>query len=122
MLLDPNVPVNEFSDEELINEFLNPSKYKRRNLYGVMARRATNNVIIKNMLFGIVVSDEARKETEMGFILHSWLPAILILKESSNSVKLELKQLLKEWTKEEKGNFLSYIKKEQEYYSFLCDI
>ncbi len=122
MLLDPNISISEISDEELISEFHKPTKYTKRSLYGLMANRASNNDKIKNILFEVIISDEARHETEMGFIMHAWLPAIFILQESNDAVKLELKQLLKNWTKDEKDAFLFYIKKEQEYYCLLYDI
>lgn len=122
MLIDPNITENEISNEELISEFHTPTKYTKRSLYGVMAHRASNNNLLKNLLFDVIISDEARQETEMGFIMHSWLPAICILKESNEEVKLELKNVLKNWTKEEKDLFLSYVKKDQEYFCLLYDI
>jgi hypothetical protein len=122
MLLDPNISVNEISDEALISEFHKPTKYTKRSLYGVMANRASNNDKIKNLLFELIISEEARYETEMGFIMHAWLPAIFILQESNDAVKLELKHLLKNWTQEEKELFLFYIKRDQEYYCLLYDI
>lgn len=122
MIVDPNISSSDLTDEEIINEYNNPKKYSKRSLYGVMAKRAAENNIIKDILFDIIISDEARNKTEMGFIMHSWLPAIFILQEAKDSVKLELREILKTWTKDEKETFLFYIKKEPEYYCLLYDI
>jgi hypothetical protein len=122
MLVNPNITSDELSDEEILTEYYTPSKYAQRSLYGVMAKRATTNSRFKEILFEVIMSNKTRKEKEMGFIMHSWLPAIFILREGSDKLKIELKQVLKGWTHEEKKIFLSYIKSDQEYFCLLYDI
>ncbi|MEM9546675.1 MAG: hypothetical protein AAGA77_11925 [Bacteroidota bacterium] len=121
-LIDPNTSIEEISNEVLKSEFLNPVRYKKRNLYALMARRAIEDIEIKSLLFELILSIDARNENEMGFIKHSWLPAIFLLQEANTEIKLELKAVLKQWTADEKEIFLNYIKSEQEYYYLLCDI
>lgn len=121
-LLDPNTGYEEISDELLIQEFKYPNKYKRMNLYALMARRAIQNVDIRNQLFDVILDEKARKEVLAGRITHAWLPAIFILRESNTEVWFELKQILKRWTKEERKSFLDYISSEHIYYNLLWDI
>jgi ATP-dependent protease Clp ATPase subunit len=121
-IVDPNISRDELSDEEILKEYYQQPKNVISNQYGVMARRANDNLTIREALFELITSDQARNNKAMGFIMQSWLPAIYILKESNDEVKLELKKVLKNWTQEEKELFLSYIKSDQEYYCLLYDI
>lgn len=119
MLLDPNIRSKEIKNQEIIQEFLNPSKYKRRSLYGIMSKRASRNKRIKELLFSVVISEESRNEIEMGLIKHSWLPTILILNYGSKSIKEELKNLINEnWSSFEINEFIEYIKKDKELYTY----
>lgn len=122
MIINPDISKDELSDVQLISEYNNPVKYTIRSLYGVMAKRASANDDIKNILFGIILSEDARKESEMGIIMHAWLPAIFILQLSTDDLKQELKKVLRQWSDEEKKMFLGYIKSDQEYYCLLYDI
>lgn len=121
-MIDPNIDRDKLSDELLIQEFKNPSVYKVRHLYDVMAKRSSDNEEIKQLLFKLILSEDARKEKEMGFIMHAWLPAISILKEGKDEVKQELPNILRQWTTKEKELFLNYVKGDQEYYCLLYDI
>lgn len=121
-LLDPNLSHEEVSDDLLQREFENPIRYSKRSLYPLMAKRADNNLAIREMLFALILDEQARKQIEMGIVTHAWLPAIFILKHSNLHVKSELKNVLRKWSKEEKELFLIYIRKEKEYYDLLSDI
>ena len=121
-LLNPNISYEEISDELLIREFNNPQKYKKRHLYALMSKRANSNLIIRKCLFELILDEQARKEIEMGFITHAWLPALFILQNSNDDVRLEVKKILKRWPKNEIEIFLNYIKTDNEYYNLLKDI
>jgi hypothetical protein len=57
-----------------------------------------------------------------GFISHAWLPVLFMLQNSSTEVKLQLKDILKQWSKDERDLLVNYIKREKEYYDLLKDI
>jgi len=122
-LLDPDTSIKEISDELLISEFLNPSKYKKLNLYALMAKRSSHNKEILDLLFSIIKDKKYREQSMMGRIMHSWLPAVFILEHSDENNWKGLKQVLFDyWNKEEKEEFLDYIKQDENYYNFLKDI
>lgn len=121
-MLDPKTDILEISNEELLREFNTSNKYTKMNLYALMSTRANINSEIKSKLFEQILNMDARREVVSGRIMHSWFPAIYILKHGNDNLKLDLKEVLKQWTKEEKRNFLDYIKSEQEYFCLLYDI
>lgn len=121
-LLDPNISIEEISDEFLIEEFNNPSVYKKRNLYALMSVRANYNFTIRRCLLELVLNEKARKEIEFGIIAHAWLPVLLILKHGNDELKFELKETLRSWTLEERELLVSYAKNDEEYSNFICDI
>lgn len=121
-LVDPNASNDDLSDELLIQEFNYPVNYQKKNLYGLMSKRANSNLLIRRLLFDIVKNEEARKEMMFGFISHAWLPVLFMLQNSSTEVKLQLKDVLKQWSKDERDLFVNYIKREKEYYDLLKDI
>ncbi|WP_421948335.1 hypothetical protein [Phaeodactylibacter xiamenensis] len=122
MLLDPNTKQSEISDQLLLQEFENPKRFAKMHLYALMARRANTNHAIKLKLFEQILNADARLETVVGSIKHSWIPAIYLLQEGTDNLRIELKGILKEWTLKEREHFLDYVKKDQEYYSLLFDI
>lgn len=121
-ILDPNTPKSTFDDESLIKEYYEELNFKRINLYSLMARRANSNSKLLEILFGIILDKEGRSERIVGRIAHSWLPAIFILKEGSEETKHKLKEILQEWEKHEKIDFIDYIKSDTDSYEFLSSI
>jgi hypothetical protein len=121
-LPDPNSSDSELSDAVLIAEFKHPKKYKKKNLYALMSKRADSSFEIRKLLFEVILDPCARKEVEVGIITHAWLPVLLILEYSNENVKLQLKEILRQWSRDEKELFLTYIGKDKEYYSFLKDL
>lgn len=122
-LIDPHTSPSEISDKLIIEEFDNPQKYRPMTLYALMAQRANTNPQIKSYLFEIISDEEKRGEKVMGFIKHAWLPTLFILEQGNEKIKQELKVLLsKNWTQEEKEDFLFYIKREEAYYHLLKDM
>ena len=117
-MLNPNLSRKEISDESILEEYLLPKKYKRAHLYAIMSVRANKNNQIKEYLFDLIKDKDKREELFVGTIIHAWLPVLHILENGSTEIKSELKSILeKVWDREEKRLFVSYIKKEQEYYS-----
>jgi len=122
-MLDPNLSKAEISDDFIIEEYKNPKKYTRANLYSIMAVRANHNKQIKVFLFEMIKDKKKRDEFFVGAIIHSWLPVLHILEHGKNDIKIQMKAVMSEnWSDEEKRLFLNYIKKDQEYYSLLNDI
>lgn len=117
-LLNPYTPYEEISDEVLIDEYLNPIKYKKRSLYAIMAYRCRYNLVIKDILFSVVTNKEALEEVEMGIIKHAWLPALFILQYSTDAIKKDLAEAISKWPLEEQSLFLGYIKNEKNYMKF----
>lgn len=121
-IVDPNTSHSEISDEVLISEFHNPVKYKKAHLYSIMANRADSNSTIKKLLIDFILNEKNRSEYFLGTIIHAWLPVLHILEHGTDKLKLELREVLMQWTKDEKELFVNYIKKDQEYYCLLYDI
>ena len=121
-LIDPNTSHSEISDEVLISEFSNPMKYKKAHLYSIMANRANSNSSIKKLLFEFILDEKNRNAYFLGTIIHAWLPVLHLLEHGTDEMKLELREILRQWTMDEKKLFLNYIKKDQEYYCLLYDI
>ncbi len=121
-LLDPNIGTDVLSDEELMQEYHHPNRYKRMNLYAVMASRAHDHEAMKQALFHEILNEEALDEHIAGDIKRSWIPAILLLKHAQDPVKLELRSILRTWPEGEKVRFLEYIRSEAEYFCLLYDI
>lgn len=122
-MLDPNLSKTVISDEEIINEFKNPVKYKRAHLYSIMAMRANENPLVKTYLFEIIKDKEKREKLFVGSIIHAWLPVLHILQNGNNQIKKEMKLILGEtWSEEEKRLFLNYVKKHADFYSLVKDM
>lgn len=120
-MLDPNTPISILSDDRLLIEFNEELNYKKFNLYAIMAKRA-DNLYVRKTLFKIIMDNESRMGKIAGRIMHSWLPAIFILREGSIETKHELKKVLYNWDLTEKRNFLDYLSSDKNSYDFLESI
>lgn len=121
-MLNIDIGCDALSDEQIIQEFNCPVKYKRVHLYSIMAMRANKNEKIKEYLFELIMDKEKRQEYFLNTIIHAWLPVLHILPHGTEALKIEMKSVLRQWTYEEKILFLNYIKKEKAYYDLLSDI
>lgn len=121
-ILDPNTPRSTFDDESLIREYYEELRFKKINLYPLMARRANSNGKLKEILFSIILDKEKRSERVVGRIMHSWLPAIFILKEGTTETKNQLKQILKKWEEREKIDFIDYVRSDNDSYQLIKTI
>jgi hypothetical protein len=109
-LLDPNIPEEMLSNEQLLKEYLEPKGTGKWNYYALLARRASTSPEILDLLLDIIVSEKARSERAMGFVMHAWLPAIFILKDGNENTISYLCEKLKCWTSDELTEFKSYLK------------
>jgi hypothetical protein len=121
-VLNPNISREELSDDNLIFEYYNQKKYKKRQLYEILSVRCNENDEIKELLLNIIKDKDARVEIEFGFIKHAWLPLIYLLKNGSTRTINDLKEILKKWDFKEKQDLLDYIKQDAFYYETLKDI
>lgn len=104
---------SDWSDEELINAYNDPHRLGKWNLYDELACRANENDQVRSLLFEVISSHEAQEEVAMGFIKHSWLPSISILKfGNAESVEILLCRL-QEWPSEELSLFKNYMKTDE---------
>ncbi len=109
-LVDPSISEEALSNEQLLNDYRNPKGIGKWNYYALLARRASTCQEILDLLLEIIVSEKARNEQAMGFVMHAWLPAIFILKDGNEKTISYLCEKLKSWTANELTEFKSYIK------------
>jgi hypothetical protein len=109
-LVDPDTSEELLSNEQLLKEYLDPKGVGKWNYYSLLARRASTSQEVLDLLLNIVVSEKARNEQAMGFIMHAWLPAIFILKDGDENTVSYLCEKLKSWNSDELADFRSYLK------------
>lgn len=118
-LVDPNISEEILSNEQLLKEYLNPKGIGKWNYYALLARRASTSQEILDLLLNVVISEKARSEQAMGFIMHAWLPAIFILKDGNENTISYLCEKLKYWTSDELAEFKSYLKSDPDISQYL---
>lgn len=115
-------PYNEtaalLSDQALIEIFHAPQSFRKVHLYSVLAERAAYNDSIKSLLFNEIIDEYNRNYTITGIIKMAWLPVFSILDYADLSIKLELRDLIQQWSTAERDFFLFYIKQEKELLNF----
>lgn len=112
--LDPSTSEETLSNEQLLEEYRDPKGIGKWNYYALLARRASTNQEILDLLLEVIVSEKSRSEHAMGFIMHAWLPAIFILKDGNENTISSLCEKLKCWTSSELAEFKSYLKSDPE--------
>lgn len=118
-LVDPNISEEVLSNEQLLREYLDPKGMGKWNYYALLARRASKSQKILDILLDIIVSEKARSEQAMGFIVHAWLPAIFILKDGDEKTVSYLCEKLRCWTRDEIADFKFYLKSDPDMLEYL---
>lgn len=107
--MDPWKKIADWSDEKILRVYNDPAATGKFLMYDELAIRANRNKAIESLLLSVVNSEEAQKEIVMGFIKHSWLPSISILKYGHSGLLNSLLRLLKAWPEAERFAFKNYL-------------
>lgn len=106
--------INNFSDEELVNNFKKlDAPFGRMNYYAVFAKRI---IKYKNIIFDELITEKNVK-IEFRTFKPSWYIAISILDycEDENIIKEMITHIKSHWGKDDFDDFKHYVSKEDRF-------
>jgi hypothetical protein len=120
------IPIYEegisWTDLDLEENFRNKTGRGKTQLMGLLAQRSSGNSTFLDILEKEAVNEKSREEIFFGFIKLSWIPVIAVLEYGTDEAKRSLSGWLRDWTPQERDDFLAYIAKESEFLRWFSEI